>query len=104
MHEPDRERSPARARTVRMRVRVEAELTAAPAQEEPEGEVDDDEADRGLCGLLNTLRKNAVEKEDRNPEGEQRRRMAEAPGEPESPARPAARSCPLATSVVTAAR
>ena len=85
MQESDRERSPARPRTVRVRVCMEAELTAAPADEEAEGEVDDDEADCRLRRLLNPLRKKAVEDEDRKPEGEQRRRMAEAPGKPEFP-------------------
>jgi hypothetical protein len=33
--------------------------------------------------VLNCLRKEAVEEDDRKPEGEQRRRVAKAPGEPE---------------------
>ena len=85
MHEPDREGCPARPRTVRVRMRVETELTAAPAKEEPEREVDDDDSDRRFRRLLNPVRKNAVEDKDRHPEGEQRRRVAEAPGEPELP-------------------
>jgi hypothetical protein len=62
---------------------MEAELTAAPAEQEPEREVDDDEPDRALGPVLNCLRKEAVEEDDRKPEGEQRRRVAKAPGEPE---------------------
>jgi hypothetical protein len=86
-----------------MRVRMEAELPAMPADEEAEGEVDDDEANRRLRRLLNPLRQKAVEDEDRKPEGEQRRGMAEAPGKPELPG-PASGALPPATSVVTATR
>jgi hypothetical protein len=64
-------------------VRVEAELIAAPADEEAESEVDDDDSDRGLRRLLDPLRKKGTEEEDRKPEGEQRRRVAKAPGKPE---------------------
>jgi hypothetical protein len=77
VHEPDREGSPARSGTVRVRVSVEAELAATPATK---GEIDDDESDRGLRRLLNPLGKNTVEEEDGKPEGNQRRRMDEAPG------------------------
>jgi hypothetical protein len=78
-------KAPLRVRTVRVRVRVEAELAPAAADEESEGEIDDEEADRGLRRLLHPLRKEAVEEDDRDPEGEQRRRMAEAPGKPQLP-------------------
>jgi hypothetical protein len=104
MHEPDRERCPARTRTVRVWVRMKPELTVAPANEEADGEVDEDDSDRALRRLLNPLRKKAVEEDDRKPEGEQRRCVAEAPGEPELAGAATGMLPPLATSVVTAAR
>jgi len=70
---------------VPVRVHIKAELTASPADEKPYGDVDDDDADRRLRRLLSQLRKSAVEKDDRESEGKQRRRMAKAPDKTQLP-------------------
>ena len=65
------------------------ERPALPAQQQPERERHDHEADRYLGALLDARRQVRLPEHDRHAEREQRRGMAEPPGEPE-PGRPAA--------------
>ena len=64
-------------------VLVDVQGSLAPAIEKTRGEADDDEGDRHLGCLHDALGQVAVEEDDRHPEGEQRGRMPQAPGEPE---------------------
>jgi hypothetical protein len=57
---------------------------AAPAHEQPHGEHDDDHADQRLRRLLDDMRQEAPQQQDGQPEREQRRRVAEPPGEAEA--------------------
>ena len=69
------------------------EPAAPPADEQPDGEADDQEPDGGLRSLLNRLGQIRLEEDDRQAEGEERRRMADSPGEAEprgEPRRPLA--------------
>ena len=70
---------------MRARVRMEAEVAATPADEHPDREIGDHEADRSLRRLLGPLWQKAVEEDDGEPEADQRRRVADAPGKPELP-------------------
>ena len=77
------------------RVVVRVEGAAVPAQEQRDRERDDHEADGRLGGLLRRLGQVALEEHDRQAEGEQRRRVAEAPGRARAgrPRRWRAREC-----------
>jgi hypothetical protein len=66
-------------------VEVNVVHPAPPAHEQPHGERHDDDADRCLGALLCALRQVGLEEHDRQAEDEERRRVAEPPGEAESP-------------------
>ena len=60
-------------------VDVRVERAAMPAHEQQHGEEDDHEPDRHLRALLDALGQVGLEEHDRQAEGEQRERVAEAP-------------------------
>jgi len=64
---------------VDMCVRVGVERPAPPAQEQVHGERDDHHPDGGLRRLLDGLGQRCGEEDDRQPEDEQCRRMAQTP-------------------------
>src|SRR6266508_1532992 len=67
----------------RVRVRVRVEGAAPPAGEEPDREAGDQEADRGLRATPDGVRQIRTVEHDRHAQGEERERVARAPGEPE---------------------
>ena len=95
VHEADPVGLQRRARAPAAGWRVRVEGAAVPAQEQRDRERDDHEADRRLRCLLHRLGQVALEEHDRQPEGEQGRRVAEAPGRARAgrPRRWRARAC-----------
>ena len=72
---------------VDMGVRVGVERAASPAHEQPDGERDDHHPDGRLGSLLDGLREVGGVEDDRQPEDEQGRRMAQSPDEAEPASR-----------------
>ena len=66
-----------------VRVIVHAEHPALPADEQPDRQADDQQADRGLGGLLHRRGQVGLEEHDRHAEQEQARGVPEAPRETE---------------------
>ena len=60
-------------------VAVDVEVAAPPTNEEAYRENDDHDRDGRLGCLLNAVRQEPVEQDDRQPEEKERRRMAESP-------------------------
>jgi hypothetical protein len=79
MDEADGEGSLGRPGAVRFGMCVETHLAAPPAKQQPHREVDDHAADRRLGSLLDSLREESMEQENRQAEDEQGRRVAETP-------------------------
>ena len=84
-----------------VRVQMDVEEPAPPPHEQPDGERDDDDSDQRLRSFLDALRQIRLEQDERQAEGEERRRVAGAPGaaEPE----PLARAAPAFLSAGDAA-
>ena len=73
---------------VNMHVRVPVERASPPAHEQPDREGNDHEPDRRLGPSLDGLGQVGRVEDDRQPEGEERRRMAQTPDEAEPAGRP----------------
>ena len=60
-------------------VQMDVEEPAPPPHQQPDGERDDDDADQRLGSLLDALRQVRLEQDERQAEGEERRRVAARP-------------------------
>ena len=68
---------------VAVAVRVDVEVAAPPAHQQPDREADDQQPDRDLRHLLDALGQRVAPEHERQPERQQRQRVAGAPREPE---------------------